>query len=508
MAGIKLGNRFVETETIRHRAGLAAAALGDLGIGEHDVVALCLRNDFAFFETTLAADMLGAYATPLNWHCSADEAGYILRDCSAKALVVHADLYHVIADAVPAGVHVFVVETPPEIAVAYSIPAELTSFEDSQSWEALIASSDHALLPRRVPPISMFYTSGTTGRPKGVRREPLRPDQIEAATMMRAIMFGAPEADMVAVVTGPLYHAAPNAFGIWMLAIGATIILQVRFDPEELLEIISRERATHMHMVPTMFVRLLSLPAEARQGADISSLRYVVHGAAPCPDHVKEAMIDWWGPVVHEYYASTETGLVSFCTAKEWLDRPGTVGRAVPYAEIVIIDEDGKPLPQGEPGEIACRNFAMSDFTYHGAEEQRREASHQELVMLGDVGWLDGENYLYLSGRTRDMIISGGVNIYPAEVEAALLQADGIEDCAVFGIPDEEFGECVHAVVQPGEGRTLDEAELREFLRGRIAAFKVPRRIDFVSELPRQDSGKIFKAKLRAPFWEGSGRSI
>lgn len=508
MAGLKLGTQFRSSDEIRDRAALAAGALAAMGVGEGDAIALCLRNDFAFFEATFAADMLGACVTPLNWHCSADEAEYILQDSAARVLVIHADLYHLLALDLPDSLTVFVVETPEEIAEAYGVAWQHRSVAVLQSWEELIRASVSRSQPRASMPQAMIYTSGTTGRPKGVRREPLRADQFEAATRVREIMFGAPQSHMVAVVTGPLYHAAPNAFALWMFAIGATVVLQARFDPVELLGIIERDRATHIHMVPTMFVRLLRLPASVRDAADISSLTYVVHGAAPCPDHVKEAMIAWWGPVVHEYYASTETGCVAFCRASEWLERRGTVGRAMPDTRIAILDPEGREVAAGTEGEIACRNFALSDFSYNGDDAKRADADRGGLVSLGDVGYLDPDGYLFLSGRARDMIISGGVNIYPAEIEAALHLSPHVADCAVFGIPDEEFGEKVHAVIQLRSGSPEDAAALQAFLRDRIASFKVPKGIDFVRELPRQDSGKIFKQALRQPFWENMGRTI
>lgn len=509
MGGIKLGGRFLDSATIRDRAARAASGLAAIGVREGDVVALDLRNDFAFFEASLAAAMLGAYATPLNWHCSADEAGYILTDCGAKALVIHADLQRKIAAAIPAATRVFPVDTPAEIAGAYAIAPDCMASDDThESWDALIERSPPVSRPHPRAPASMIYTSGTTGRPKGVCRALPTPEQVKATAAMRALMYGAPENNAVAIVTGPVYHSAPNAFALWMFAMGATIVLQPRFDARELLALIERERATHIHMVPTMFVRLLKLPEEERRRSDVSSLRHVIHGAAPCPQYVKCAMIEWWGPVVVEYYASTETTCITLVSAAEWLQRPGTVGRSIPGAEIQILDAQGTPVAPGITGEIACRNHALADFTYHGSSDQRREADRNGLVSLGDVGHLDSDGYLYLSDRVRDMINSGGVNIYPAEVEAVLHQAPGVADCAVFGIPDEEFGERVHAVVQPAPGAAPDEESLRQFLRARLARHKVPRRIDFAGALPREDSGKIFKARLRAPFWAAAGRNI
>lgn len=282
-----------------------------------------------------------------------------------------------------------------------------------------------------------------------------------------------------------------------------------RFDPEELLRTIERERITHLNMVPIMFSRLLKLPADVRQRYDVSSLRFVAHAAAPCPADVKRAMIDWWGPLIHEYYGSTETGNLTFCDTQEWLAHPGTVGRAIEGAEIRILDDAGKPLAPGEIGEIALRFPEVGDFTYHNDDAKRGSVDRDGFVAPGDVGYLDEDGFLFLCDRKVDMIISGGVNIYPAEIEAALADMPGVADSAVFGIPDDEYGESVCAVIQPQPGNQTPDAEaVRSFLRERVAGYKVPRRIEFADVLPREDSGKIFKRKLRAPYWESAGRAI
>jgi long-chain acyl-CoA synthetase len=508
MGGLQLGARFQPHNKTEERARRAAQGLAAIGVGAGNVVALCLRNDFAFIEASLAAARLGAYSTPMNWHNSPEEAAYIFADSGAKALVIHADLFHVLEAIIPPGLAVFLVDTPGEIAAAYALaPAHLTAPRGADTWEALIARNGPRLEAAAAPPGSMIYTSGTTGRPKGVRRAPPTPAQQEGNSALRRLMFGAGE-NVASVITGPMYHSAPNAYALWMTAIGAKVILAPRFDPEDLLATIEREGVTHLHMVPTMFVRLLKLPESVRVRYDLRSLRFVVHAAAPCPRHVKQAMIEWWGPIINEYYGSTETSAVVFCTAAEWLAHPGTVGRAVPGAEIRVLGPDGAFLPAGEIGEVVCRLLTINDFTYHGDDEKRRQTERQGLIFVGDVGYLDADGFLYLCDRSRDMIISGGVNIYPAEIEAELHKAPGVADCAVFGVPDEEFGEQVYAVVQPVPGAALDEADLRAFLRARIAGYKVPRRIEFRADLPREDSGKIFKRKLRAPFWEQAGRSI
>jgi long-chain acyl-CoA synthetase len=261
-------------------------------------------------------------------------------------------------------------------------------------------------------------------------------------------------------------------------------------------------------MVPTMFVRLLRLPEAVKRRHDLSSLEWVAHAAAPCPVDVKRAMIEWWGPVIHEYYGGTETGIVTFHTAEEALRKPGTVGRALPGGTVRIYGADGRILPAGEIGEIYLWLAGFPDFTYHGLDDKRREVGRDGLVTLGDVGYLDEDGYLFICDRARDMVISGGVNIYPAEIEMALLAMPGVRDCAVFRIPDDEFGEKLCAHIQPDPEVPIGAAEVTEFLRGRLADFKVPRVIKFETALPREDSGKIIKRKLREPYWAQAGRHI
>jgi long-chain acyl-CoA synthetase len=355
----------------------------------------------------------------------------------------------------------------------------------------------------------MIYTSGTTGRPKGVQRAPA--DAEFQASMARVIQAGfgiSAHGDFTALMTGPMYHSAPNSYGLTAVRNGARVVLQPRFDAEDLLATIERERISHMHVVPTMFVRLLRLPEEVRRRYDVSSLEFVVHGAAPCPPAVKRAMIDWWGPVINEYYGSTETSLITVQTSEEALARPGSVGRPMPGATVRIYDDEGRVLPTGEVGEIYMRHSLVVDFTYRGRDDARAEVERDGLITCGDVGYLDEDGYLYLCDRKRDMVISGGVNIYPAEIEAALLQMPEVRDCAVFGIPHEEFGETLCAYVEPQAGASPSPEEIRIYLASHISDYKIPRLIELRPSLPREDTGKIFKRKLREPYWRDAGRHI
>jgi long-chain acyl-CoA synthetase len=514
MGEIVSGGRRLDLAEMQARAARAAAGLKSLGVGKGDLVALYLRNDFAFFEASAAAGLLGAYPTPVNWHYAVSEARYLFENSGAKAIVIHADLLGPIQEAIPPGVPVLVVETPPEIAAAYAVPADAAKAPAGLPvWSEWLEGFEPLAEPASEAPGTIIYTSGTTGHPKGVRRAPPTAEQAALTGVLIGRAFGlighgAPD-EIVTVMTGPMYHSAPNAYGLVCARAGVRrLILEPRFDAEELLQMIEAERVTHLHMVPIMFTRLLKLPDEVKARYDLSSLRFVVHAAAPCPPPVKRAMIEWWGPVIYEYYGSTEISAITFCNSEEWLAHPGTVGKPWPESEVRIIDADGNTLPAREVGEVVGRTRGLSDFTYHGDDQKRRDSEKAGLIAPGDVGYFDEDGFLYLCDRAKDMIISGGVNIYPAEIEAELHKMPGVADCAVFGIPDEEFGEAICAVVQPQPEVMLDEPGVKAWLRSQVAGYKVPKRVEFASELPREDSGKIFKRKLREPFWEGLERRI
>jgi long-chain acyl-CoA synthetase len=514
MGKVSSGESTISSEELAIRAARVAAGLESLGIGAGDGVAILLRNELAFFEAALGASLAGAYPVAINWHYTEDEARYVLEDSEAKALVIHADLFPAVRAAVPDGVRVLLVRTPAEVLAAYGLAPERGEPPDGAIEWAQWRDGFGPRMPESAgTTLSVIYTSGTTGHPKGVKRPPYSDAELDRITAALAVIFGFDLFDdpqqMVTAVVGPIYHSAPNTHAIFSLRAGASIHVMPRFDPERLLELIERERITHLHLVPIMFERLLKLPAETRGRYDVSSLRFVVHAAAPCAPQTKRAMIDWWGPVVHEYYGSTEVGPVTFLTAEEWLLHPGSVGKVMEGAEVRVIDEHGRALSAGETGEIVAGSTTGStDFTYHRDEAKRRAADRDGLFAPGDVGYFDAQGYLYLCDRKIDMIISGGVNIYPAQIEAELHKLPAVADCAVFGIPDDEFGEAVHAVIQTRPGQTATEEQVRAFLRERVAGYSVPKRVEFRDELPREDSGKIFKRKLRDPYWAGAGRSI
>ncbi|MGQ5701202.1 acyl-CoA synthetase [Sandaracinobacteroides sp. A072] len=515
MGWISSGGRRHAPEAFAERAARAATVLEGFGLGKGDGVALYLRNEPAFFEASFGAGMLGVYPVPVNWHYTADEAGYLLRDSGVKLLLIHADLLDPIRDAIPEGLPVVVVETPPEVRAAYGL-GDVLHPPGLPLWSALLDAAAPLAREPEQPPSTIIYTSGTTGRPKGVKRPTFTPEQAEATTAMLAWTYGYTDhvaglrdpAEIVTAVIGPLYHAAPNAHSHFSIRLGANVLIEPRFDAERLLQLVEAEKITHLNMVPIMFNRLLRLPDAVKRRYDLSSLEYVTHAAAPCPPPVKRAMIEWWGPVINEYYGSTEMGNVTNITAQEWLAHPGSVGRVMPGIDLRVVDEEGRDVPPGTVGDVIARARGASDFTYQNAPEKRTAMEREGLLAPGDMGYFDADGFLYLCDRRNDMIISGGANIYPAEIEAELHKLPGVADCAVFGIPDEEFGESIMAVVQPMPGVTLEADALKAELRRTLAGYKVPRRIDFADSLPREDSGKIFKRKLRAPFWEGREKRI
>jgi len=493
---------------IAERAQRGVAALGALGVGEGDVVAVMLRNELAFLEAMLTARQAGCYSCPINWHYKADEAGYILRDVGAKALIVHADLLRQIEGGIPAGVHVIVVEPPAELRAAFRIPAEQCGVPDGATeWESWLARQAPYIGPPRQVHGSVPYSSGTTGKPKGVLRRPPPPEQMARMIEITQTVLGI-KPGMRTALAAPLYHSAPASYGMQSLLNGETVIMHERFDAERLLADIEKHKLDRLYLVPTHFVRLLRLPDEVKKRYDLSSVTFVASTGSPCPPEVKKQMIDWWGPVINESYASSEAGFITLISSEESRAHPGSAGRPVAGADVRIMDDAGKLLPPYEPGLIYCRQEAYPDFTYINRPEDRKAIDRDGLIAVGDVGYFDRDGYLYICDRKSDMVISGGVNIYPAEIEAVLITMPDVADCAVFGIPDAEFGEALAAHVQPHNGANIEREAVRNFLKERIADYKVPRVVEFSDALPREESGKIFKRRLRDPYWKEAGRRI
>jgi long-chain acyl-CoA synthetase len=481
---------FAELNANINRLGRALRARG-LKVG--DSVALMCTNRPEFVEVLLAAQRVGLRLTPINWHLTGEEAGYIVDNCEAKAFVAAASLGDkaVIAASGGGGAGGRV-----RLAVGGSLPG----FE---AYEEVIAAEEGSDIDDPVLGTQMLYTSGTTGRPKGVHRS-----SGGAPSALAAVNLCGYDEDFAHSVdahlcTGPLYHAAPLAFSMALpLLYGVSIVIMEQWDPAETLRLVERHGVTHTHMVPTMFHRLLALPEDVRAKYDVSSLRFVIHGAAPCPATVKQRLIEWLGPIVVEYYAATE-GVGTIVDSPTWLAHPGTVGRPMAPELVKVADEEGAAVAAGEVGLVFLRTQASSRFDYYGDADKTAGAYRGDYFTLGDMGYMDAEGYLYLTDRSANLIISGGVNIYPAEIDALLLQHPAVGDVATIGVPDEEWGESVKAVVQLADGVESSAelaSELLAFCRERLAHFKCPRSIDFTPQLPREDTGKIYKRVLREQY--------
>jgi long-chain acyl-CoA synthetase len=471
------------------RANQVLRALRSREVEPGSTIALVCSNRPEFVEVYEAVLRGGMRLTAINWHLNADEISYIVDDSDAAALVGDVRFADVLAEVGAAAAPSVV-----KLAVGGAIDG-FDSYEDALADEPAHDIDD----PR--PGTMMLYTSGTTGRPKGVRRAIEKPPGLYRLYSKMGTAAGENERSLC---TGPLYHAAPLTISLTApLAAGSGVVLMDGWSPEETLQLVDEYRISTTHLVPTMFHRLLGLPDDVKQRYDISSLRLVVHGAAPCPVAVKQRMIEWFGPIIEEYYAATEGG-GTYVTAKEWLERPGTVGKAGAGQEVVVRDADGNDAPPGTVGMVWLRRSKDEPFEYHRDAEKTANTHDGDFFTLGDMGWMDSDGYLFLSGRTAELIISGGVNIYPAEIEAVLHEHEAVADAACVGIPDEEWGEAVKAVVELRDGFTASaelERELIDFTRARLAHFKCPRSVDFVDDLPRFETGKIYRRLVRDRYW-------
>lgn len=463
------------------RCNQLVRALRERGLQAGDGVALMCSNRIEFAEVFWATRRAGLRFTPINWHLTADEAAYIVNDSDAKALFLDArfaGLANELATRTDCA----------RIAIGGAVPG----FDD---YEAVLqAQAGHDISDPQLG-TSMLYTSGTTGRPKGVNRSAVAGSPTsEAAAYQPGVS--------VHLCTGPLYHAAPLSFSLAVpSAFGAAVVMMDGWDAQRALQLIEAQRVTHTHMVPTMFHRMLSLPEAVRHAHGTGSLQYILHGAAPCPVPVKRALIEWLGPIVHEYYAATE-GMGSVVDSPTWLRKPGTVGQPEP-GHIRILGDDGTELPAGEVGTVYLRAPDESRFSYYKDPVKTEQAYVGQHYTLGDMGYLDEDGFLFLTDRSANLIISGGVNIYPAEVEAVLLTHPAVADVGVIGVPNDEWGEEVKAVVTLHNGHQPSDALAQELIalcRAQLAHFKCPKSVDFVDELPRHDNGKLYKKKLRESY--------
>ena len=480
------------------RGARLAGGLRAAGLKEGDVVAVLLRNDPVYVDVVHACRIGGTYYCPINWHFTAEEVRFLLADSGAKALIVHAGLLAAVREAVPAGIPVLVVADG----------AEVSGGSEYEAWLAQQAPYDG---PRVSPRGHMAYTSGTTGRPKGVLREPVPLDQLDdqmarARSLVRQTYGIVPGCR--ALMSAPLYHSAPGSFIQNALQMAERLVLTSRFDAEQVLALVEKHRIDVLYLVPIMYVRLLKLPSEVRARYDLSSIRFVASTGSPCSPEVKRAMLEWFGPVIHETYASSEAGMITVATPADAAARPGTAGKPVDDAQLRILDEDGKPCATGEIGLVYVRQPAYPDFTYRNNEAARRAIDRDGLVTLGDMGYVDADGYLFICDRASDMVISGGVNIYPAEIEHELVRYPGVADCVVFGVPDDEYGERLLAMVQPMPDAAIREEDVIDWLRQRLSGFKVPRNIVIEAQLPRDETGKLAKRRLRDRYWEGRQRRV
>ncbi|HKB30373.1 MAG TPA: acyl-CoA synthetase [Streptosporangiaceae bacterium] len=482
------------------RANQLVHALRDRGLRPGDGIAGLMPNGVGALEIYVAALQAGWYFTPINWHYTPPEIAYIVRDCGAKALIADSRFA---AHAVQAADEA---QLPPAARFSHGeVPGFLPV--------ARLRAGQPASMPDdRTAGATMYYTSGTTGRPKGVRRAlpPLDPDDtgelMSVLLQMFGITAGPPNAHLV---TSPNYHTAVTQFGGTALQMGHTLVYMDKWDPAETLAKVERYGVTNSHMVPTHFKRMLALPGEVRARHDLSSMKWLIHAAAPCPVPVKQAMLEWWGPCVYEYYAATEGG-GTIATPQDWLAHPGTVGKPWPISEVRVVTDEGRDCGPGAPGTIYMK-MATSDFVYKDDPEKTAASRMDGFFTVGDIGFFDDDGFLYLCDRKADMIISGGTNIYPAEIESELTVHPKVADVAVFGIPDDDWGEQIKAVVQPAEGVAPGPAlaaELIGSLEGRLAKMKWPKSVDFIEEMPRDPSGKLLKRKLRDPYWAGRVSAI
>ena len=460
------------------------------GLKPGDAVALVCTNRFEFCEVLSAAMRTGMRVTPVNWHLTAEEIAYVVRDCEAKALF--ADTKVQAAEAAAA--------LCPDLKVKVAIGGDLPGF---LNYDAALAGFPGDDIPDPSRGYPMLYTSGTTGRPKGV----FKPDA-------PAPVFdpGRDRDHELHLCTGPAYHAAPLMGDVrGALTNGVPLVFMEKWDSEEVLRIIDEMKVTHSHFVPIMFQRVLALPEAVRARYDLSSLKQISHGAAPCPPEIKRATIEWFGPVLREYYAGSEGGAGFVILSEEWLRKPGSVGRRISPDAAKILDENGEECWAGVAGAIYLKLAEVGAFEYYKDPTKTHSARRGNYFTMGDVGYLDADDYLFLTGRSAETIISGGVNIYPQEVDNELIKHPAVEDCCTIGAPNDEWGEEVRSVIQLKAGFEPSEALKQEILdhaRAALARFKIPRDIDFVAELPRSEAGKAQRKTVRERYWQGRTRQI
>jgi long-chain acyl-CoA synthetase len=482
----------VTYQELHERSNQFSHYLRSIGLAEDDVVAILMTNDPRYHEVAWGTRQLGRYFTPVNTHLTLDEVVHVINDSGTTVVVANRGTAEVASRLTP--------DLVPHVRHRLFLDGELPGWE---SYRDAVGGRPTTPTTAQCEGEIIQYSAGTTGRPKGIRRRlpkvPMSTEADPTVAFLRAI--GLQEGDTY-LSPAPLYHSAPIHWTMAVHRLGGTTVVMETFDPEAALALIQKHRVTHSNMVPTMFVRMLKLDDSVRRSFDHSSLVQVIHAAAPCPVDVKRAMIEWWGPIIAEFYSSSEGAGATFVTSEDWLAHPGTVGRAM-LGSMHVLDDSGEPLPAGEIGTVWAETPQPFEYL-HDQEKTRQHRNERGWSTVGDVGYLDSDGYLYLTDRKAYTIISGGVNIYPQEAEDALISHPRVYDAAVFGVPNPEYGEEVKAVVQPV---SMDEAgpelaqELIAFCKSRLATYKCPRSIDFAAELPRSDAGKLYKRRLKDRYW-------
>ena len=484
------------------RSKKLANILQKQGVGQNDTIAVLMRNDVKYLEVIQACRYLGSYFVPLNWHSVATEIEHIVQDSGAKILIAHTDLIHQFDQQNLPQVLIAVFPTPTDVADSYHIDVSARSISADRALDlekSLQTTEQISTQPKAFR--GMFaYTSGSTGRPKGIKRK-----ADDSSADKYAVYRGLSQSLMQLTtndrfyVAAPIYHSAPNTLSLCSLAASdVDIYISTKFDPEHFLNAIEKHKITHIYIVPTMMIRLLKLPQTIREQYDLSSLKYAISTGSACPTDIKTAMIDWFGPIFYESYGASEIGFMTLISSSEASQKPGSVGKVVAGGAIKILDENRQELGPQQSGLIYVDLPMFGEFDYTNFDGDSSAYTYQNYISVGDIGYLDEDGYLFINDRQKDMIISGGANIFPLEIESVLIQMDNIVDCAIFGAPDPEFGEMVVAAVQCKPTKNITLEQMHEFLDGKLARFKFPRKLDIHQELPREDSGKIFKQKLRA----------
>lgn len=509
MAGdIYFGGEKIARSDFNRGARILATDMITRGVKPDDCIAIYMRNDPVYLQLIVACRYAGVRFATINWHATPLEVQHILEDSGAKLLYAHSDLLASLGTAKPDKLVPISVPLPEKVSAAYRI--EDVANQDAASLKIIMDSGvPFSGEPQKFRGL-FAYTSGSTGRPKGIRRitDPDGPDSWETYKTLAGLLLQAKAGDRMHI-SAPLYHSAPNALAsICMAAENIDVYLEPRFDSEVFLESIHSAKITHAYVVPTMMVRLLKLGPEVRTKYDVSSLRFTISTGSPFPMDVKRPMIDWFGPVFYECYGASEIGFMTLISSQEALERPGSCGKVLPGGDVKVLDDDLNEVSVGEVGSLYIHLPQFGDFEYTNAEGNLSGQRSGKFSSVGDMGYVDDEGYIFISDRKKDMIISGGANIFPAEIEAQLILMPEVSDCAVFGAPDPEFGESIIAAVTLKSGHNIDLDTVQDFLKPRLAKFKMPRKLDIHDELPRQESGKIYKAKLRAPYWEESGRQV